>query len=368
MQNKKWIAYLFLLTLIIFVKIGIFNYLVDPYGVYNSNFFNLIKSQQIGKSRLIKAVNIEKIKPLSIILGSSRAEGAFDPRHDFFLQPSYNLGVAGSSIYESKIYFKKAFEQKKLKKVLLVADYIMFNSKQKGVDEFDNYFSDSYYIYKLLFNIETLKDSLRTIFNKQDAPFYIDGFINPNFIYKNQKNIGHKELFNIIEENFYKNLPKDYLYKDSKNNSFEDLKEIIDICYRNEIELVIIFGPSHIKQWEIFDKRIGIENWYKWKKDIVLTTNKIAKKYKKKQFKIIDFSVYHHLTSEKIPDKLEKKMEYHRESSHYTYKLGSIVLDIINNNIKINSQNDFGVELSLDNIDNHIKSQKINRSRYIEPM
>jgi hypothetical protein len=368
MPNKKWIKLLLLAIPIMILIIGIANYLIDPYGIYNPKYFNFIKTQQVGKSRLIKAVNIKKIKPVSIILGTSRAEGGFDPRHKYFPQPSYNLGVAGSSMYESKLYFENALKQKRLKKVLLVADFIMFNAKHlKAVNEFDEYFKDTYNAYQLLFNFDTLKDSMLTVTYAQNTPFYINGYINPSHTNKHYSNIGHKELFDNIEKGFYKNIPDNYLYKDTKINAFNDFEKIVELSYENGIELDIIFGPSHVKLWEVLDNRKGIKNWFKWKKDVVMSVNKVAKKYNKKQFKITDFSIYHSLTSERVPDDKSGRMEYHWESSHYKNKLGSIVLDKLNKDSnKSNLYIDFGVELSLDNIDTHIKRQKINRDQYMK--
>ena len=46
------------------------------------------------------------------------------------------------------------------------------------------------------------------------------------------------------------------------------------------------------------------------KKDIVLTVEKVAKKYNKKPFRVVDFTIYHNITSEKIPTD-DTKMKYY---------------------------------------------------------
>ncbi|MBK6547999.1 MAG: hypothetical protein IPG15_06130 [Arcobacter sp.] len=116
--------------------------------------------------RLVKAINVKEIKPNSIVLGTSRAEMAIDPDHEYFIKPSYNLAMSGSTLYESKYYLKEAILQGKLKKVLLVADWRMFNDvNMKQVADFETYFTDRN-IYKYLLNYKVFEDSLFTIKNQ----------------------------------------------------------------------------------------------------------------------------------------------------------------------------------------------------------
>jgi len=75
----------------------------------------------------------------------------------------------------------------------------------------------------------------------------------------------------------------------------------------------------------------------------------------------MDFAVYYDgITNEKIPTEPNKMMKYYRESSHYTVALGNIVLNRL---IGKSKYQDFGVELNLDNIDQHL--EKLKRDRII---
>lgn len=162
MNNRKWSRGVTLFSFIGTVTIGLFNYIIDPYGLYKTNFFHFISIKKSNKMRLIKALKIREIKPTSVCLGTSRAEFGYDPDHNYFIKPSYNLANSDSSMYEEYVYFKYALEQGKLKKVLLVADYIMFNSlSQRHTNDFENYFKNKN-IYTYLLSIDTFKDSLLT--------------------------------------------------------------------------------------------------------------------------------------------------------------------------------------------------------------
>ena len=365
MSGKKWIKIVLVLSVFFGGFIGSFNYIIDPYGLYNTKYFNFDKIKQSNKMRLIKAIKTKEIKPTSICLGTSRTQYGYDPNHKYFTKSSYNLATSSSSMYENLLNFKYALEQGNLKKVLLVVDYRMFNEpNQKDNQDFEIYFENKS-IYSLLFSIDVLKDSLLTIKGGDNTSIYLDnGQREHNHNWKSiLKNGGHLATMKKGEKNYYKDYTINYTYKDTKKKSFPDFEEIVKLCYKNNIELDIIFGPSHIRQWEALNYYLGYDKWLQWKKDVVLSVNKIANQQNKKQFRIMDFSVYHKLTAEKVPTEKNTKMKYHWESSHYKNELGLIVLDILVGDSKFK---DFGVKLNLENIDEHLKQQEIKRHKYID--
>ncbi|WP_428024995.1 hypothetical protein [Arcobacter sp.] len=366
MYSKKWIRTWFIIIIIIIIPIvGGFNYIIDPYGLYNTNIINKPKIKQSDKMRLIKAIKTQEIKPVSICLGTSRTEGGYDPTHKYFLQPAYNLAVSGSSMYEARIYFENALKQGRLKKVLLVSDYIMFSmEKKKQVNEFETYFKEN--SKKYLFSLDTFIDSLNTLVgtNKSEILYYENGQRLHNYKEKYLYEIGgHSEAFKINETYSYEKNTNNYTYKDTGENAFIDFEFIVNSCYQNNIKLDIIFGPSHIRQWEAFNYKKSFDKWQQWKKDVVISVNKIASRYNKKQFRIMDFAVYHPLTAEEVPTDKNVKMKYYWESNHYKNELGSIVLDKL---IGDSQYKYFGAELNFSNIDEHLESQKVKRHQYID--
>jgi len=361
---KKWVNNFFLVVFFIFICIGIFNYIIDPYGIYNFNI-NLPKIMQEDKIRLIKAIKIKDIKPASIILGTSRAETGYNPENTYFLQPSFNAGNSGASMYEERKYFEYALYQGNLKQVLLVIDYIMFDAlQQRHVLDFDTYFNQSiFFKYKYLFSLKTLRDSIRTIKqNKKDYIAYLyNGQREHNYKLKYiMDHGGYSKVF--YDKNYYINYLPEYKYKDTHKLSFKDFNIILNLCYKYNIKLTIIFGPSHILQWEALDRYIGYKNWLKWKKDIVLDVYDLARKYNQKPFKVVDFAIYNKWTSEKIPTNLQDNMKYYWESSHYKNCLGELVL----NYLKYRKPKGLGSELNIDNIDQHLNNLKIQRKKYIK--
>ena len=365
MNYTKWLIKMFLILISLISLIFAVNYFVDPYGIYNNKVFNFKKITQSEKMRFIKPLVVEQIKPKSIILGTSRAEHGFDPQHPYFLKPSYNFGLTSASMYEVTTNLKFAIKQGALKEVLLVLDYRMFNDKnQKQLDEFESYFDGSKGRYHYLYSLDTFKDSLQTIF-KTYKPFFMyhpQGHIMHEYeIAKIKKTAGQLDNMNKYEKNYYKLLKPNYIYKDSKKSSFKDFDELLYLCHRNHIKLEIIFGSSHIRQWEALSYYLGDDTFSKWKKDVVYRVEKISRELHQKPYKIIDFSIYHELTSEKMPNR-NQIMKYYYDASHYNQKLGSIILDTLNNNAQYIG---FGIEINSKNIDQHLKHQKSIKEDFI---
>jgi len=365
MNYTKWLIKMFLILISLISLIFAVNYFVDPYGIYNNKVFNFKKITQSGKMRFIKPLVVKQIKPKSIILGTSRAEHGFDPQHPYFLKPSYNFGLTSASMYEVTTNLKFAIKQGALKEVLLVLDYRMFNDKnQKQLDEFESYFDGSKGRYHYLYSLDTFKDSLQTIFKtyKPYSMYHPQGHIMHEYeIAKIKKRGGQLDNMNKYEKNYYKLLKPNYIYKDSKKSSFKDFDELLYLCHRNHIKLEIIFGSSHIRQWEALSYYLGDDTFSKWKKDVVYRVEKISRELHQKPYKIIDFSIYHELTSEKMPNR-NQIMKYYYDASHYNQKLGSIILDTLNNNAQYIG---FGIEINSKNIDQHLKHQKSIKEDFI---
>ena len=364
MNNKLWIKLLIGFLILILGAVCLINYIVDPYGIYKTSYFP-DKPKDSTQARLIKAVKLNELKPVSIVVGTSRADMGINPEHKYFEKPSYNTSLPGSSIYEIKFYIKNAIFNGNLKHILLVADWRMFNDNIKKVNELESYFKN-FNPYGYLLNMKTLEDSYYTFNNQGQKSMYLpNGLLSDVHmgIYVKQSG-GHLSLMNKDDNFYYSLFPKsNNIYIGTNRNSFDDFKEILKLCYENNIKLDIVFGPSHIRLWEAFSHYHDINIWYKWKKDVVLAVEEMANKENKTPYKVMDFSVYHELTAEKVPVDKDIEMKYHFESSHYKKELGNIVLDRL---LDISPYKDFGVELNSQNIDAHIEKLKVDRVKFID--
>ena len=86
-----------------------FNRLMDPYALYGGptiEGININKPTLSSHAYMAKAVAVNRVRPSTIFLGSSRGERGMDPLHPALNgDKRYNLSLSGSSIYEALRYF-----------------------------------------------------------------------------------------------------------------------------------------------------------------------------------------------------------------------------------------------------------------------
>lgn len=164
-------------------------------------------------------------------------------------------------------------------------------------------------------------------------------------------------------ESFKNSKSGGYVYKNSKESTIGDFMEILEICYRNNVDLKMVINPSHIRMWEGLDYYIGYDTWLKWKKDVVKANEETAKKLGKQPFAIYDFAIYNKFTSESVPNGESAKMNYYWDASHFKKELGDMVLDEIRG---IKKYSNFGVKIDGSNIDDHLQNLRNDRVKFID--
>ena len=130
----------------------------------------------------------------------------------------------------------------------------------------------------------------------------------------------------------------------------------------------VFLTPSHAHQLELDDATgnwLSIENG---KRQIVAMLARDAENHSGKEpIPLYDFSGYSHITMEKLPPEGSKvEMKYYWDSSHFKENVGDMVLDRL---LEMETENheipsDFGVILSLGNIETVITQLNENQEKY----
>lgn len=350
---------LFLLSILGIVGlVGLINFLVDPYDIYQTPKvvgINNSKPEKNNNDRLYKAVDIIRIKPKTVILGSSRTKQGIDPEHPILLeiQPSYNLAINGANMYELRRYLEHALKnQSQIQKVILGLDFFMFNQFLENQPTFSETRLEKKYIdipdlINSLFSLSTLEISQETISasfssHDRDTSYGENGFAPHRTSEDGQTQGRFKGSINQFFEIHHQ-------YKLSENY-LADFKKIVDICRKNQIDLVVFISPSHATQWEAIEAIGAWESFENWKKDLVKITP------------VWDFSDYNSITSEPIKD----VMENYADNSHYTKKVGDLVLNRIFSYQVEQVPSDFGVLMTPDNIEKHLETIRQNRQQWLK--
>ncbi|WP_287325019.1 hypothetical protein [Okeania sp. SIO1F9] len=356
-NRKKYRRYNWMFFLSVFlpiVTVGIFNIVVDPYDVFNTpNFLgiNHSKPRKDNNDRLFKATDVIRIKPITVLMGSSKTKQGLDTNYPALKneQPAYNLGLNAITAYELRRYLEHSIaNQQELSLAIIGLDFLMFNSFTKRRGTFAEYRLKKQYISPkdiihvalsmngVLASKKTIIDSNKT--SLDDIPYEANGFmpvLNPD----PDKT---KDKFQYGINNYFNDHAK---YKLS--TPLIELKKIVDLCQKNQVKLIVFISPSHATQWEAIRATGEWSTFEEWKREVVKITP------------VFDFSGYNSITIEPI----HSGMENYRDNFHYTKKVGDLVLNRILSYKEEEVPEDFGILINQENIESHL--EKIRQHREV---
>lgn len=367
--------------------IALFNYFIDPYGIYNAPRFpgiNEKKKEIANHLRMTKAHAVKNLRPAFLALGSSRVEYSIDPDYAAWGEVptnGYNLGLAGSNIYEVKAYLKFAHRTGRLKKVVLGLDFLQFNIHLENKADFQEERLSGYLFLireklQTLLSVDTLLHSIETIFSQGDTGYeeYLNnGMKSPSDRFKKIREIGHRQFFYDSEglhmhRIMFRGPRRSFEFSYKGASTFDTFREIVVFSYDKDIDLYMFISPVHARMQEA----IRISNlWNKyesWKREMTSILSEEALKRSKGSFPLWDFSGYNEVTTENVPPRYDKVsvMDYYYDSSHYNSVVGNRILDRMFQSERDTEQAapSFGVKLSPGNIDDHLKKIREARKKY----
>ena len=366
-QVKTYALTVVLTTLLVVASAVALNVAVDPYGMYRISDiagFNSHKPAIYNRVRMSKAYDVRRIRPRTIILGTSRTHLGIRPSHRAWPAdglPVYNLAFDGATTKEMYYYLRHAHAVQPLRRVLLGLDtYHLTNAPGATRPDFDaqlllqdrSIWSQTWASLadlKLLASYDTILESIATIRAQKQAPsewFARDGqrlgevfFRQP---WEHFQTLGPRGYFDEIDkqevgyklewripQNADRNAKPNPDSQADSTTSLGYIKHIIEFCRDHNIELVVYITPSHAHQLEI-SAAVGewpiIENG---KRALVQLLEDDANKHRKSPaFPLFDFSGYTTVTSEDLPPSGSRvEMGYYWESSHFKDNVGDMVLN-----------------------------------------
>lgn len=339
-----------------------FNLAIDPYEVFRTPQFDGINSQKIKKKndeRFYKAIDIIHEQPKIIFLGSSRTHLGLNPLnvYDEDGEPAYNLGLPGCRVYELRRYLEHAIvNQPELDQLILGLDFFMFTEADQSRETYreerigKRYMSASD-IQERLLSTQAVSDSFETLRQNQedkDQPHigYIRGFkplVEPEpFSEKDFMEWAHDSI---------KSGPKKI-----RPEPMAEIKQLLQIAYEHDIDVRVYISPIHAAHLESIHRSGSWDEFERWKRQIVELTP------------LWDFSGYYTLTTEPIAPGIQN----FTDTSHYDPSLGEKVLDRI---LKDDSSEQvpkddvfdtFGVWITPENIDEHLKKIRQDRQQWLK--
>jgi len=340
MNTQKWIQTFTLFTL---MNVGIlitFNYLIDPFNIFHTNF---LKHQFQMNERFIKVEFLEKHHNdfNGYLFGSSRIGTTHPSSVEKYIPQSklYNFTLSSANLYDYLIhlrYFIKNHYPMKILYLQIDIDNMMYYGQNSS-----DYLSKTHpYILNQslpLYYLEYLSGFF---------PFNTQGKIANNLNYKegvsyhlnngtwsvNSKEIelstNCQNYVESVDEFHTKHNPALKYIKVKEN--ITALKEIVDLCKKNHIKLYLFTTPHNQNMMDTFYKN----DYLNYLKSIANITD------------FYDFSGYNSITT--------NNCNYY-EISHYRPSIGKLIAARIFNDKKILIPNDFGIWVTKENIEDHLK-------------
>lgn len=371
---KIYKNYLIFLVFGIFIFLGmiaIFNYLIDPYGIYNVLFIQGINDKKPyinGKTRFHKTQKLLTLTYDCIFLGSSRVESTMNFSKESILfkhcKNYYNAGLSYASILE-EYYLTKLIHKYQCKPKLFIGlDFLQFNANiNKNTKELDYFKKPLFFRYASSISLSVVKDSINTIRTTKDSFYLSNGSwkIMENYLENFPKDTSLYLIFLFTEKGFNDIFYQEFTFQIDNVSTIKNFQELLDFLYANSFEVYFFINPFHVRLLELLDLKIGYHTFEKWKLKLVETLTEEAKKHNKIPYKLYDFSGYNSITTEMIT-KETKESKYFFDSSHAKPEVGEwILLKILENQ---NPVPDFGELLVQTNVEKYLEIQRKKREEW----
>jgi len=353
-SEKKWVK-LWIIIIILIPIIALLNYIIDPNGMNNKILIegiNSSKKSNTGYSYRFKTNRLVDDNFDTLMLGTSRI-GVMDPTVvDSYLNGhTFNLEAPASVTEMHYKLFKYALKYNNIKNVVYGIDFMAFNGSRtlnKTFPEFkalNNKIINGEKIsnYDLYFNLETTKSSFYVLYkNLTNQKIvaeqflqngmrvfyqYIDSLEKGNYSFEKRMDYTFREYYNNVN-GIYKN------YKYSENY-FNYFSKIINECKKNNIKVWVYIPPVYNLHFDSLKPAGYYDEFEKFKRDLVKVTN------------YIDFTGHNTITN---------NSENFWDSSHLRVNMTKPIMARIFKDKSVNVPNDFGVLVTPENIETHLKN------------
>lgn len=353
MNAAKWVNIWFIIVFGIFGTIGIFNFLIDPYG-FNKLIviegMNRIKEDNTRFPFKYKMPLVQKGGWDNLMLGTSKI-GVMDvhPADELLGGKTFNFSLPASTIMSQYDALMYAVKFNHVKNVIYGIDFLSLN---KNLKFNDNYLQvretlksfGKVYNYDIYLNFDILKTSLKTIWNNRSTqpnmyPYFSASGVRhyANFI-QLAKKPGfdmQKRIHKLLQEFF-----RDWVYAEYEfsNEYMKKFKKIAEYCHTHDINLYVYIPPMYIDHFYAI-KEAGLKDEFEtFKRELAKITD------------YVDFTGVNSLT--KDPDNFW-------DSTHLRIETTATIMKRVLRYENQETEEDVGAYVTKENIEQHLKKQEL---------
>lgn len=358
-------------------SVAALNLWVDPYRIWNVRgglSEEIPRPRAIQEGPLLKARGIRRVRPVTVILGNSRAEIGFDPRAAVWpaaLQPVYNAALPGRGIDASERSLEQAIQAGRLRTAVIGLDFMDFLTEPdervapQRTSAVQSWHSD----VRIILSLDTLLDSFQTLWQQKD-PYAANitslGF-NPLNEYTSIVRLeGYGSVFLQKEQEearAFAKMPKSVFVRSSQTSAaWQTLDRILALARANHVDARFVIYPYHAHILEMLHRAGLYAAFETWKKHLADILN-AGVQPDAPRCRLWDFSGYNAYSIEYVPAPEDRTavVKWYWESGHFKRELGDRVL------ARILEDDDaaFGNCLDRDNVDLQNLRVRTARRRYL---
>lgn len=353
-------------------SVAAINYLVDPFLLFERARipgFNFHKPDYARRERTAKARALQVRQPRTVIFGTSRAQRGFDPSSQAWpetARPIFNAGLPGSGLEANIQLFEKVAEAGALELALIEAEFESFLAAPAtpmttaalypAKDSFD-----------ALFSLQALTSSLRTV-ALQNAPGISDigddGFNALPQAEFELNQVGHYQLFRDKIRRLYDDMLEEkcngLAAPGTRENYTRTIKKALYASLKNDVRLVFVIPPYHadllLTIWSL-----GLwDDFENWKRQLSSEISAFAELNPESRIELWDFTGFGSVQAEPVPMSGDRnaRMIWHLEPSHFSVRLGELVLERIFGSEEKTFPDGFGARLTPGMLQRHLLTQR----------
>ena len=369
-EGRRYAFWMAATVAAVLASVAAVNGAVDPFGMYRLVEMpgrNTYKPAVAHRVRLLKAYEVRRTRPDSILLASSRGHAPLRPAHDAWARVAerrYNLAFDGATTAEMLAYLRHAAASGSLKLVLLGLDsYHPALESVENKPDFDPShlrtgapwdavrlaLADA----RLLVSAETLSESIRTLSAQEERDPEVlslapDGQRIGAVRYRGRKSFverGPRALFDeSVHELIFETLASRIPRRGPATSavpavaeapppvpSLEYIRQMVQFCREHDIDLRMFITPTHAYVMEVV-AAAGAWGWTeKGKRALVRVLAEDAAAHPNRTpIPLYDFDQYSSVTTEPLPPEgSRERMQFFWDASHATDVVGDMMLDRI---------------------------------------
>jgi hypothetical protein len=352
-----------LVALLLCGAVGLFNYSLDPYLLFNfeaADSARLSRIDQFNHMRITKPWYLQKVKPTAVIVGSSRSARLLPVHESWADEKGYNLAVPGMTIAEMLRFIEHAHAIEPISKLMIGLDYEAFNRPvpvTRPGFESDRMAQHSNDLRSLANRGQYVSDVLDSLFSisaiSRSLSAY-SGIPKPGRQYFKEGSWETTTDF-FTGRGGYIFIGKNVLrahrsYSLDTTDNLNRFAEILKFCHREQIDTRLFFTPTHVFFVDLWHSLGYGEMWLNFHRQVAALNREIAAEAGVRPFPLWGFSDAAGVVNEPIYLKENASKAWYDDGVHTRGSLGRKMMDDV-----WGEEAEIGSRLTPENIEGYLE-------------